>query len=165
MTRKKYIKLVLLWGFFFLALGGGLLHLTTHPWQDANAYFVPLISGLISVFLLPFLFWFRQTIAYAYVINGFTVILGTIIMAHYSLPGIRNSFTLSALLFNTLSAQIFMLWGKFAIGKALFDLEFLRTDQDRAPGGRYFRYPNMGWWWVHFLALAIVYTIGAVLWR
>lgn len=162
MTRKKYIKLLLILGIFSLSFGGWLLHFRIHSPFAESYNLIPFIIGLIGIFIVPFLFWFKQTIAYAYLINGFSVILGTILMGHYSLVHLHGSFTLNNLLFGTLFADIVVLWGKFYIGKVLFELEWLRSDQDPAPEGRYFRYPNMGFWWVHFLSWSIVYTIGSI---
>jgi hypothetical protein len=31
--------------------------------------------------------------------------------------------------------------------------------------GRIWRYPNMGWWWVHLFALSVVYAAGNLLWN
>ena len=144
----------------FLAVGGELLHLRIH-FPLAHSYgFIPFFSGILSVFIVPLLFCFRSTLAYGYVINGFTVILGTIVMAHFSVVHFHVPLTAFNLLFNTLLADIAILWGKFWIGKALFDLELLSTDKGAAPTGRYFRYPNLGWWWAHLAGWSLVYALG-----
>lgn len=127
--------------------------------------FVPFISGILSVIILPLLFWFRPTVTVAYIINGFLVILGTITMAHFSIVNFKGPLNPYGLIFYTTLPDIFLLWGKFAVGKALFDLEFLKTDQDQIPKGRYFRYPNTGWWLVHLFAWAAVYALGNLLWK
>lgn len=162
MKRKEKIKATLIAGLFFLALGGWLLHLRIHPVSKDVGNFIPLIAGIVSVFCVPLLFWFRPTIALAYIINGFTVIIGTIAMAQFSIEHFEGPLTATNILLNTTLADIAILWGKFAVGKALFDLEFLKSDTDVAPKGRFFRYPNMGWWWVHLVALTIVYTVGVL---
>ncbi|MFP4081816.1 MAG: hypothetical protein ACLFVG_03550 [Candidatus Aminicenantes bacterium] len=38
-----------------------------------------------------------------------------------------------------------------------------RTDMPHR--GKFFRYPNMGWWWVHLVALSAVYALGHFIWR
>jgi len=58
-----------------------------------------------------------------------------------------------------------LLWAKFAAGKALYNLEFLKSDTDTVPGGRFLRYPNMGWWCVHLIVITIVYALGNILWK
>lgn len=165
MTRKSVLKTTLITGLVFLAAGGWLLHIRTHPPLTDADNLVPFISGLISIIVLPAMFWFRPTLAYAYVINGFLVILGTITMAHFSIVkfGLPNS--LNGLLFGSMLADIALLWGKFVVGKAIFDLDFLKADQDVQPKGRYFRYPNTGWWLVHLVVLSIVYALGNILWK
>ena len=159
------LKSTLIVGLIFLAFGGWLLHLRTHPPLMDSDNLVPFISGIVSILILPLLFWFRSTIAYAYVINGFLVILGTITMAHFSIVHFNGPLSLAGILFNTTLADISLLWGKFVVGKALFDLELLRSDQDTIPSGRYFRYPNTGWWLVHLVMLSVVYALGHILWK
>jgi len=165
MNRKRVIKKTLIVSLFFLALGGWLLHLRIHsPVKDAD-YFIPFVAGIGSAFCLPFLFCFRPTLTVAYIINGFLVIIGTITMTHFSIVRFQGPTTAANIILNTLFADILILWGKFAVGKALFDLEFLRSDTDVVARGRFFRYPNMGWWWVHLAALTAVYALGKFIWK
>ncbi len=165
MTNKDRIKLTLICGLAVLSLGGWLLHFRSHP-PFMDAYnMIPFLSGIASVIIVPLLFWFRPTVVLAYLINGFAVILGTILMAHYSIVNFKGPLSLETLVFYTMFPDIAMLWGKFFMGKALFDLEFLKTDQDLVPKGRYFRYPNTGWWLVHLIAWSLVYALGNILWR
>lgn len=159
------VRTTLIASLFFLSLGGWLLHLRIHPLIKNDANIIPLISGIISVFILPLLFWFRETITLAYITNGFLAIIGTIIMAQFSINHFQGAVAPVNIILNTTLADIAILWGKFALGKALFDLQFLRSDADPAAKGRFFRYPNMGWWWVHLFALSIVYTLGNILWK
>ncbi len=165
MTRKKMIKNTLIACLFFLSFGGWLLHLRIHPLIKSTDNIIPLISGILSVFCLPFLFWFDSTVSAAYIINGFLVIIGTLTMAHFSMVNFKGPVTLGNILLNATFADISILWAKFAIGKALFDLRHLKSDQDIVTKGRFFRYPNMGWWWVHLFALAAVYALGNFFWK
>lgn len=165
MNRTKKIKAILIAGLFFLALGGWLLHIRIHPVVKDAENIIPLISGGLSVFCLPLLFYFRPTVPLAYLINGFLAILGTIIMAHFSIVNFKGPLTPESIILTSTFADIAVLWGKFSVGKAIFDLEYLRTDQDTAAKGRFFRYPNMGWWWVHLFAVAILYALGNVFWK
>jgi len=159
------LKTTLIICLFFLALGGWLLHLRIHPLTRDVDNAIPLISGILSVFCLPFLFWFDSTVTAAYILNGFLVIIGTLLMAQFSIVHFDGPLTLKNIILNSTFADISILWGKFAIGKALFDLQHLKSDQDLAKKGRFFRYPNMGWWWVHLFALAGVYTLGNLFWK
>ena len=159
------MKATLISGLFFLALGGWLLHARIHPFAREAENLIPFLAGLVSVFAIPFLFSFKKTIVIAYLYNGFSVILGTITMAHYSMAHYAQPLSFTGIMTGTIIADVFLLWGKFAIGKALFDLEFLHSDEDEMPGGRYFRYPNSGWWLVHLIGWSAVYALGHILWK
>lgn len=168
MNRKQSIKFWLILALFSLSLGGWLMHYRFHNPLSTGYGTLPFVIGLISVFLLPFLFWFSSTIAYAYVINTIQVIIGTITMAHFSLAYFKGPLTVSAVVFNTLLPDILLLWGSLLVGKALFDLELLRSDQDVIPAAgfiRFFRFPNTGWIVIHFFMLGLVYALGHVLWQ
>lgn len=165
MNRKKLIKITLVVGLFFLTLGGWFLHNRIHPFPKSINFIIPFISGIVSVFCLPLLFWFRRTLVLAYILNGFSAIIGTILMTHFSIVKFEGPVTPLTIILNTTLADIAILWGKFALGKAIFSLEFLKSETDAAPKGRFFRYPNMGWWWVHLFALATVYALGNVFWK
>ena len=165
MHRKEMIKAVLIASLFFLAFGGWLLHLRIHPLAKDADNAIPLISGILSVFCLPILFCFGRTINLAYIINGFLAILGTITMAQFSIVNFKGPGTLENIILNSTFADIAILWGKFLLGKAIFDFEYLKSDKAAAVKGRFFRYPNMGWWWVHLFALAAVYALGNIFWK
>jgi len=165
MSNKRRIKVILITGLIFLSLGGWIIHMRSHPpLMDADNL-IPFIAGIASIFIIPVLFWFRPTIILAYLINGFTVILGTITMAHFSVINFKGPLSFEGLIFSTMFPDIAMLWGKFFMGKALFDLEYLKTDQDIVPKGRYLRYPNTGWWLAHLVGWSLVYALGNILWK
>ena len=86
-------------------------------------------------------------------------------MAHFSIANFKGPFTPAGILLNTTFADIAILWGRFAVGKALFSLEFLKSDTDVTAKGRFFRYPNMGWWWLHLFALTMIYILGNIFWK
>ena len=166
MKKKDYLRLVLILAFFFLALGGWLPHLRIHPIAKDAENYIPLVAGFISVFLIPILFIFRSTISFAYLLNGMTVIIGTITMTHFSIENHPPVCTLQTILLGTCLPDILMLWGKFAVGKALFDLDpvIIRPDAEIS-SGRFFRFPNMGFWFVHVVTLTAVYLIGSYFWK
>ena len=164
MTQKDNLRNVLLGGLFAVSLGGFLLHLRIHQPSANAANYIPFIAGLVSAFVLPLMFIFRSTIAYAYVLNGMFVIFGTITMAHFSIAHRPPALTFGALMLNTTLADIALAWGKFFIGKALFDLARMQSP-DAAYSGKFLRYPNMGFWLSHLAGLSIVYGLGHLLWR
>jgi hypothetical protein len=166
MKKKDYLRLVLILAIFFLALGGWLLHLRIHPIAKDAENYIPLVAGCISVIVIPVLFIFRSTIPFAYLLNGMTVIIGTITMTHFSIENHPPVWTLQTILLGTCLPDILMLWGKFAVGKALFDLDPVISRPD-APmrSGRFFRFPNMGFWFAHIVTLTAVYLIGSYFWK
>jgi hypothetical protein len=118
------------------------------------------------VIVIPVLLIFRSTIPFAYLLNGMTVIIGTITMTHFSIENHPPVWTIQTILLGTCLPDILMLWGNFAVGKALFDLDPVINRPD-APmsSGRFFRFPNMGFWFAHLITLTAVYLIGSYFWK
>jgi len=165
MVIKTYIKATLLLALISMSLGALLLHLRIHPLSANGSYYVPFVSGIMSLTVVPLLFLFRNTVGYGYVLNGMLVIVGSVTMGHLALARWPDPATLGTVLLGTTLPDILILWGKFFIGKALFDLEFQGYDPDRIKKGVTYRYPNYGWWLVHLLAISLVYALGNLLWR
>jgi len=161
MTRKQNLKTTLVFGLFFISLGGWLLHLRIHSPSSHSVNYIPFFMGLVNFAIIPWLFFSRRMIHWAYIINGMSVIIGVILMADFSLGKLPPELSWSAIFLNTTLADIIMLGGKFSIGKALFNLEFSQLDKDLPVRSKFLRYPNLGWWLVHLVAIAVVYTIGA----
>ncbi len=93
-------------------------------------------------------------------------IIATVTMSHFAIVHWPSPATLKlGIILTTTLPDILIVWSKFFIGKSLFDLETFGYDSDRARLGKTYRYPNMGWWLVHLVAITIVYSLGNVLWR
>jgi hypothetical protein len=165
MTQKKNIKILLIAGLIAVSLGGLLLHLRIHPPSADSTNLIPFITGIIGVVIIPILFLSKKTMPYGYLINGFFVIIGTITMAHFSIVHLPKHVTLQTIFVGTLLADIAILFANFFIGKALFELEMYKAIDAAMRSGRFWRYPNMGWWGVHFVALTAVYVLGTLLWK
>jgi hypothetical protein len=165
MTMRTYTKSILLAALITLSLGGFLLHVRIHPVSQNPSNFIPLIAGLLSILVIPLLFSFKKTVEYGYVLNGILVIIGTIGMAHFSIVHWPAPATAGSIIFKTMLIDILILWSKFFVGKALFDLEFFGYDPHKAKKGTTYRYPNLGWWTVHLIAISLVYLLGNLLWR
>lgn len=155
MNRKTLIKATLVAAFFFIAFGAWLLHIRIHPPLEKAVNLIPFFSGITSTLILTLLFCFRPTVFLAYLVNGMLCIIGVITMAHFALAE-RSSGML---------ADIVIVAAKFCLGKAIFDLESLKSDTSTTTPDRFWRWPNMGWWWVHFVGLSAVYAIGHLLWK
>jgi hypothetical protein len=165
MTVKTSLRSILLGALITLALGGFMLHSRIHPITQNPSFLVPFYAGILSSVVVPLLFFFPKTIAYGYVLNGFLAIIGTIVMAHFSLAHWPAQATLQTILLKTLLADILILWGKFFVGKALFDLETFGYENNRQKTGLTYRYPNMGWWMIHLIAVSLAYYLGNHFWR
>ncbi|HVO85221.1 MAG TPA: hypothetical protein VMU60_12425 [Syntrophobacteria bacterium] len=165
MTVRIYVKTVLLCALVSLALGGLLLHLRIHPVSQNPSNLVAPLAGILGVVAVPLLFACKSLVEYGYVLNGMLVIVGTITMLHFSLAHWPVPTTFETVILKTLLADIALLWANFFVGKALFDLEFFGYDSRREKKGKTWRYPNLGWWLVHLVALSAVYYVGHGLWR
>ena len=165
MSNKTYVKSLLLIAIITLALGGLLLHIRIHPIVKIPSIVVGYITGVLSIIVVPLLFSFKKTLSYGYVLNGMLAIIGTILMAHFSIAHWPAQTTFASIILETTLPDILILWTIFFIGKALFDLETFGYDPKKPKTGVTYRYPNMGWWLVHLAGLSIVYTLGNLLWR
>jgi hypothetical protein len=151
---KNRIKILLIIALFFVSWGGAWLHYAYHPFAKTGYGWVPFIVGLLSMFVVPFLFYFRKTLNLAYLLNGFSVIIGIITMTHFSLE------------IAPLQANIFPLVAKFVIGRAIFCLQVYPMESSpKVRGLGLIRYPNLGFWYVHLAAWSLVYFLGHHFWR
>ena len=141
---------------FFLALGGLLLHSRIHPVTSNPSNYLPFVFGILNVFVIPIMFNYRKTHLAAYLITGFSVIIGSIAMAHMSIAHPPVPLTVSNILLKTTLADIFLLLPKLFIAHMIF-LHYNPTGL-----GRLF---TAGWWARHAGYLAVVYTLGNILWR
>jgi hypothetical protein len=165
MTRRISVKATLLAALIALSIGGLMLHVRIHSPLINPANIIPVIAGILSIIVVPWLFAYKSTIHYGYVLNGMLAIVGTVIMAHFSIAHWPVPATFGSVMLKTLLSDILILWTAFFIGKAVFDLEMFGYDPIRPRKGIRWRYPNMGWWIIHLAALSIIYTLGHLLWR
>jgi hypothetical protein len=172
MSQKNNLKRLLILGFFSISLGGFLLHLAIHPPLSNPAHWIPFSVGFASIAGITTMYCFKRLVPYAYIVNGMFVIIGTITMFHFSLvqwSGLYavNKLNISSVFLKGLMADIFILWTAFFIGKAIFDLQLVTVSNLDAARhkGRFFRYPNMGYWGVHLAGLSFVYLLGSILWE
>ena len=120
----RKIRIALIISLFLVSLGGFLLHLRIHPIQEPRNL-IPFISGLLSLSVVIIMFCFKKTASYAYLITGMTVIVGTIIMAHFSISRFQLPVTISKIFLNTLLADISILFAKFGLAKAIYESYFI----------------------------------------
>jgi hypothetical protein len=165
MTQKQNIRALLLFALVFVSLGGFMIHLRIHPPNATTANLIPFIAGIIGILIVPAMFLANTTKAFAYVVNGMLAIIGIITMGYFSIKHLPANPSIAALLTGTLLADIFICFNVFLIGKSLFEFDMFNAIDAPVRQGRFWRYPNMGWWWVHLFALSAVFTLGNVLWK
>jgi membrane-bound ClpP family serine protease len=155
MIFKKEIRKPIL-ALLFLSLGGWLLHFRIHPVSNNPSNFVPFVLGLVNIIITPLLFNRKKTVIIAYLINGLGVIIGGIIMAHFSFSVLPKPLTFTNIIFKTALGDIFILFSKLFIGQTIL-LHFYPTGL-----GRMF---TPSWWVRHFFYLTIAYSLGHFLWK
>jgi hypothetical protein len=129
-VKSSGTKNVLLAALFLLGLSGLLMHLRVHPlWLPSPGsaagffqwtYLPATLFSLVDVFLVTALFLSRRTSVYGHLLNGFLVIYGTVLMAHFSIVGLAGSGAapLDWVMRSTLP-DIGIAWADFLVGHLL----------------------------------------------
>jgi hypothetical protein len=110
MIHKELRELI--WGFFFISLGGLLLHIRLHPPAQSLFNWIPCAFGLVGTFVLPFLFNKRETVAYAYLFTWAAVIAGTVGMGYFSFTTWKGPITAVSVTVKSMIPDIIILWSK-----------------------------------------------------
>ena len=118
-----------IWAIFFISLGGWLLHLRYHPVSDEAFNWIPAIFGGISTLALPFMFSFRKTVVWAFLINWAAVLAGTITMGYESVEmaekaienNVIEAVTVKWVVFDSLLKDILILWAKIPLGAQILN--------------------------------------------
>ena len=123
----------LLAALFLFALAGFMLHFRVHNFMVADklhpwvvnfniSLFPASLFPLLDVFVVTGLFMSRRTAVYGYLLNGLLVIYGTVLMMHFSLAQMAaKSLPIQMMLMKSTLPDIFIAWGDFFVGKALYD--------------------------------------------
>ncbi|MBI4633077.1 MAG: hypothetical protein HY742_04235 [Deltaproteobacteria bacterium] len=85
-------------------------------------------------------------------------------MTHFAIARWSAPTSPPDILLKSMVIDILIVWGKFFVGKALFELETFGYDADRPKAGMSYRYPHLGWWLIHLAAVSLVYSLGNLLW-
>jgi len=102
-------------GLFLISLGGLLLHLRIHPPTNEASNWIPVVFGVLSVIVAPFLFNWSRTVAAAYLLNAVSVVVGIVAMALYSIEHWQGPVTWDAVLLKSTLADILILLAKLPI--------------------------------------------------
>ena len=145
-----------------LSLGGLLLHLRIHPVSfdpavpENPVHLIPFITAILGAVAVPFLLGSARTVVIGYLINGMSVVIGTITMTHMSLASPPHPLSVPGILLGSSLAYILVLLPKLLIGHQVL-LHYHPNGM-----GRFFT----PWWWLrHFVYLAGIYALGHFLWR
>jgi hypothetical protein len=107
---KEIRELIL--AFFFISLGGLLLHLRIHPPSQSMFFWIPAAFGFVSTLLVPVLFMRPDTAAYAYLFTWAAVIAGTAFMAYFSITSWNTAISFKTVIMESTFADIIILWTK-----------------------------------------------------
>jgi hypothetical protein len=145
-----------LFALFLIALGGWLIHLQRHPFAGNPPNYVPFVFGLVSIFFVPIWLSFKGTFLIGYLLNGFSVVIGVVVMATFSISGLADPITFSGLMLKTTLPHNLILLSKLFIGQMVL-VHYYPTGL-----GRMFT----AWWWArHFVYVGTVFAVGHLLWR
>jgi hypothetical protein len=131
-SAKTYIRSILLGALVTLSVAGFMIHTRIHLIAENPSFIVPFIAGLLNIAVIPALFCFKKTLAYGYVLNGFLCIIGTVIMGHFAIARWFAPTSPPDILLKSMLIDILIVWAKFFVGKALFELETFGYDPKRA---------------------------------
>ncbi len=115
-----------------LGVGGFMLHYRIHPFLVADkatgsvtfdgTKLIASVAGLTDVFVVTLLFTSRKTAIYGYLLNGMLVILGTILMTHFSIAYfIAKGIPPGGPILNSMLPDIGIAWADFLVGRALYE--------------------------------------------
>jgi hypothetical protein len=171
LTVAGRLRALAISGIFCMGLGGLLLHAKIH-WifsgdQLLPTNLIPLVATLVSVIAVTALFATGKHSAEAQLLNGMTAVIGIVVMTHYMLALSAGDYQLSVLVLQGTLADSLILIGKWALGQMLFEIDADRQAgralKDIGKRPAWWRYLRPGWWLIHLLAMAAVYTVGVQL--
>jgi hypothetical protein len=142
-----------------LSAGGLLLHARIHPIPTPgspgnHANLVPFILGICGMTVVPLLLSRERTWLAGYLINGFSVVTGTVLMGYLGISGWSGVPSLDMVLFDSMLPSILLTLPKLLIGQSI-----LRRYRPRGTGRMF----TPLWWARHFFYASAVFTAGKLL--
>lgn len=160
MTEQRSIRIEAA-ALALLSAGGLLIHYSWHapplpgspgPWAN----FIPLLFGIAGVVAVPPLVSHRRTWLVGYLVNGFAVVVGTVLMAYYDVSTWHTLPGPADLLLHSNLSSILILMAKLPVGQRVL-LHYRPNGAGRMFTG--------SWWTRHFLYVAAVFAAGALIGR
>jgi hypothetical protein len=113
MFQKEVRELI--WVYFFISLGGLMLHVRIHPPAVSMFNWIAAGFAAVNTVLLPFLFNSQSTVAWAYLFVWATVATGTVSMAYYSVVTWEIPITAENLILKSTLPDILILMAKLPL--------------------------------------------------
>ena len=132
MNRRSVVILIAI--HMTLSLIGLLAHANTHPVQRSLYFWWATPVSLFSLIVLPLLFFNTATVRWGYMLNWFTVGIGTIAMSYFSLFTLEPPYTFLRIATESTLPKIFLLWMKVPIAAAI--LGKMQPPLSETAGGR-----------------------------
>ncbi len=108
-----------IWALLLLSLGGLLLHIKIHtPKMAFNT--IPVMFGVVTTFVLPWMFNRPRLWRWAYVFNIVTVVAGIITMTYFSITIHPVKLTFWDIVFGSTLADNLILLAKIPIGQVIY---------------------------------------------
>ncbi|MCL5036331.1 MAG: hypothetical protein M1269_04345 [Chloroflexi bacterium] len=162
----KHVRNNLIFTLFLISLGGLTIHLLVHPpVVKGNIEWVrmiPSLADLVTMFLITLLFLKKETAPWAELLTGLTVIFGILLMSRYSLSQWHPDMPISVALLNSTLANSIILFGKFMVGKTIFESYYPERVPNNWKWPTTIRFLYNGWWVIHFVLISLVYSIGFI---
>ncbi|HVO76862.1 MAG TPA: hypothetical protein VMT60_02655 [Candidatus Bathyarchaeia archaeon] len=158
---KKEIRLPV-YSIVLLSFGGWLAHVRVHPISFGPSdptnpiLFVPFFAGIVAIVAVPFLLNSARTFIAGYLINGMSVVVGTIGMAAFSLSRPPSPLTFHSVLTGTMLGSIVLSLPKLFLGQMV-----LYHYHPRGMGRLFTPF----YWARHFVYLGAIFALGRFLWR
>jgi hypothetical protein len=142
-----------------LSLGGLLMHWRYHPIPlpgapSSHVNIVPFLLGLAGVIIVPILLAHRKTWLTGYLINGFAVITGAVMMGYLGISGWSGMPGLETVIFDSMLPVILISIPKLIVGQMIL--------RHYRPGGTGRLFTPL-WWTRHFIYVSAVFAAGKLL--
>ena len=98
-----------------ISLGGMLIHLKLHPVGKSLYFLWASPVSAFSLLVIPFLYLRSSTVAWGFMLNVGTVLIGTIGMSYYFMLTFEGPLTLSRIIMESTLPGILVLWAKVPI--------------------------------------------------
>ena len=102
-----------------ITLGGFLLHFKNHPPGLGLYFWLAAPVSAFSLIVITILLSFRATVAWGYMLNAATVLIGLVAMGFYSFFKAEGSYTLSYFLLESTLPYILLLLAKLPLAHAI----------------------------------------------